>query len=319
MFYDYQKIKSAIVPVESLTLTIEENILFQKHQPVGYILFRRNYQNPQQLKKLIDDLKSSSKRENILILIDQEGERVSRLKEPHFKVLPNAVEYGKQAKINLQKAASQLKSDFAIVGKQLREVGINVDCAPVADLQHIDADQIIGVRSYGNDIATVVTMCKAVDAGLANAKVQSVIKHIPGHGRALVDSHLGLPIIHNDLKTLNQTDFAVFKQLNQMKLTMTAHIIFSAIDDEAPVTLSKKAINYIKNHINFHGLIITDALDMKALRGNIDEVTQKASEAGCDFLLYCKPNLSKVEKVLQQSHFLNSKTIYKLQELNCFI
>ena len=319
MSYDYQKIRAAIVPIESLTLTIKEDRLFQKYQPAGYILFCRNYQNPQQLKKLIDDLKTSAGREDILILIDQEGERVSRLKEPNFKVLPNAIEYGKQAKVNLQKTASQLQADFTAVGKQLQEIGINVNYAPVADLYHTGADPIIGVRSYGSDIETVVTLCKAVDIGLAKAKVQSVIKHIPGHGRALVDSHIDLPIINSDLKTLEQTDFEVFKQLNQMKLAMTAHVIFSAIDNELPVTLSKKAIDYIKNHIGFQGLISTDALDMGALRGNISNVTKQASEAGCDLLLYCKPNLLEIKNVLQQSHFLTSEIVYKMQALNCFI
>ena len=318
MSLDYQEIRSAVVPVQSFDLTVEESLLFKKYQPLGYILFSRNYQNPTQLRRLINSLKEASGRDDILILIDQEGERVSRLKEPHFKVLQNAIKYHQDAKINLNAAQERLRSDFAFVGKQLREVGVNVNCAPVADIQYDWADPIIGVRSYGNDINTVVALCEAADEGLAESKVQSVIKHIPGHGRALVDSHLELPFVSTDLKTLLETDFKVFQQLGAMKLAMTAHVVFTAIDDEVPVTLSKKAVDFIKRDIAFNGLIITDALDMKALRGDIGEVTQKASTSGCDILLYCRADLKGVEVVLQHSHGLKYHIIERVKSFNCF-
>jgi len=316
MSVDYQKIKSAIVPVSSFNLTIEEDKLFKKYNPLGYILFSRNYKDPAQLKKLIDSLKEASGREDILIVIDQEGERVARLREPHFKVLQNAEKYGQEAKINLEEAVKKLRADFAIVGKQLKDVGINVNCAPVADLYQLDANPIIGVRSYGGDIETVIALCKAVDAGLADSHVQSVVKHIPGHGRAKVDSHFQLPIVDTDLKTLLSTDFKVFQGLKSMKLAMTAHIVFTAIDEDAPVTLSKKAIDYIRKNIGFCGLIMTDALDMKALSGDIKEITRKASESGCDILLYCESNLSQIEAVLISSHALNSEIVMKIKSLN---
>lgn len=318
MSLNYQEIRAAIVPIQSFDLTIEESQLFEKYKPLGYILFSRNYQNPAQLRRLTDSLKEASGRDDILILIDQEGERVSRLKEPHFKVLPNAIKYNQDAKINLNATQERLKSDFALVGKQLREAGVNVNCAPVADIQYDWADPIIGVRSYGNDINTVVALCEAADKGLAESKVQSIIKHIPGHGRALVDSHLELPVVSTDLKTLLETDFKVFQRLGTMKLAMTAHVIFTAIDDEVPVTLSKKVIDFIKRDIAFNGLIITDALDMQALRGDIGEVTQKASAAGCDILLYCRADLKGVEVVLQNSHKLKYHIIERVKSFYCF-
>ncbi|MDJ1407200.1 MAG: hypothetical protein MRQ13_02235 [Candidatus Midichloria sp.] len=163
-------------------------------------------------------------------------------------------------------------------------------------------------------------MCEAADEGLAESKVQSVIRHIPGHGRALVDSHLELPVVSIDLKTLLETDFKVFQQLGAMKLAMTAHVVFTAIDDEVLVTLSKKAIDFIKRDrdITFNGLIITDALDIKALRGGIGEMTQKASTSGCDILLYCRADLKGVKVVLQHGHGLKYHIIERVKSFNCF-
>ena len=311
-------IKSAIVPIIGTELSEEERELFEKYNPLGYIIFSRNYSTPEQLAQLICDLKEIAKREEVLILIDQEGQRVARLREPNFTVIKNAAEYGKDYDVDARASATRLRKDFKIVGEELRNVGVNVNCAPVADFHHDFADPIIGIRSYGSDVNKIVDLCNAVDHGLADAKVQSVIKHIPGHGHANVDSHLSLPIIDTHISDLVEKDFNVFQKLNNKKLAMTAHVIVSAIDQYRPVTLSSKMIKYIRYEIGFNGVIITDALDMKALQGDEEEIAVASSEAGCDILLYCKPNLLQVKKTLDGCHYLTDKVAQMIRQFNCF-
>ncbi|MCC8461720.1 MAG: glycoside hydrolase family 3 protein [Rickettsia endosymbiont of Ecitomorpha arachnoides] len=294
-----QRAKPVIIGISGPELTDAERELFEEHNPLGVILFRRNIrkndngeQDKETLIRLIADIKEVLG-ENTIISIDQEGGRVKRLIAPTFYDAPAA-----QTFVDVQ----ECKQNYSNIGKELREVGINLDFAPVADLIHERADKIVGDRSFGSEPEIVVPLCLAAIDGLQEEKVGACIKHIPGHGRATVDSHIGLPIIDTSLKELEDTDFKVFKELakhDNIKLAMTAHIIYKALDSKNPATLSKKTIDYIKNNIGFKGLIISDAIDMKALSGSMADITKGVLDAGVDIVLECTGEFNKMSEVLR--------------------
>ncbi|AFB21420.1 beta-N-acetylhexosaminidase [Rickettsia canadensis] len=293
-----QTVKPVIIGISGPELTDAERELFEEHNPLGVILFRRNIkkhdngeQDKEALKTLIDAIKGVLGK-NTIISIDQEGGRVKRLITPTFYDAPAA-----QTFVDVQRC----KQNYSNIAKELREVGINLDFAPVVDLIHEGAHNIVGDRSFGSEPEVVVPLCLAAVDGLQEEKVQACIKHIPGHGRAKVDSHIGLPIIDNSLKELESTDFKVFKELakqNNIKLAMTAHIIYQSLDPSNPATISKKVIDYIKSNIGFKGLIISDAIDMKALNGNMKDITKGVLDAGVDIVLECTGELDKMSEVL---------------------
>jgi beta-glucosidase-like glycosyl hydrolase len=315
---NYQNTKAAIAPIKGFTLEKEEIALFEKHKPLGYILFTRNFRDIAQLQELITSLKNITNQEKTLILIDQEGGRVARLKGPDFTVLEPAATYIGNTTSELETNITKLESDFYKVGSELKSMGINVNCAPVADLLYPEASNVIGDRSYGKDPNNVIALCNAADKGLAKAGVQSIMKHIPGHGRATKDSHHELPIISNSLEELMQTDFKVFKDL-KIQMAMTAHIVFKEIDPELPVTLSKKCIDFIRNELGYKGLIITDALEMRAIKKDIAESVKLASNAGCDILLYCNPDIVELTTFLEHTQMVTEIVTDKIEKLCCFV
>ncbi len=196
----------------------------------------------------------------------------------------------------------ECKQNYSNIGKELREVGINLDFAPVADLMHERADKIVGDRSFGSEPEIVVPLCLAAIDGLQEEKVGVCIKHIPGHGRATVDSHIRLPIIGTSLKELEDTDFKVFKELakhDNIKLAMTVHIISKLLILRILPPYQKKVIDYIKNNIGFKGLIISDAIDMKALSGSMADITKGVLDAGVDIVLECTGEFNKMSEVLR--------------------
>lgn len=280
-------LKKAILGISSFVLTTEEISLFREYKPYGIILFKRNCDTEQQLKELIHSIKQLSPESKILI--DQEGGRVARLKKPNFIEFPAA---------NTLNTQEKSYDNYFIMGGYLKSLGIDMNCAPVADLYYPYADNIIGDRSFGEDALTVAKLALSAAEGLNDSGILPVIKHIPGHGRALVDSHLDLPVIDTDLATLEETDFAVFKQLNHLPIAMTAHIIYKALDPELPITLSKTAIKYIRDKIGFKGLLITDDLNMKALKGNLVDLAKQSINAGCDFVCHCNGNINEMRALL---------------------
>lgn len=281
-------LKKIILGLSSTFLTKEEKDLFQEHQPFGIILFKRNCETEEQLKELTSSIKKILPETKILI--DQEGGRVARLKKPNFIEFPPA---------NTLNTVEQAYDNYFIMGKYLKSLGIDINCAPVADLYYPYADNIIGDRSFGEDASMVAKLALSAAEGLNNSGILPIIKHIPGHGRALVDSHLDLPIVDTELTILEKTDFAVFKQLNNLPIAMTAHIIYKALDPKLPVTLSKLAINYIREEIGFKGLLITDDLNMKALKGNLIDLAKQSLESGCDLTLHCNGNIEEMKKLLK--------------------
>ncbi len=311
-------IKNIIFGLSGTELTNDEKIFFKEVNPLGFILFKRNCVNKEQIKNLVESLKSLLDREETLILIDQEGGRVVRLQPPEFrKALPAKV-FADLANIDLEKAITAVYINHLLIGKELADLGINVDCAPVADLYFKGASDVIGDRSYGSDPYIVTELCKAADYGLRDAGVQSIIKHTPGHGRADKDSHYALPIVKESLETLEKTDFKVFQNLSHLGISMTAHVVYSAIDDKYPVTISKIAIDYIRNNINFKGLIVTDDLSMKALTGSLKQNAIEALEADCDILLHCNGKIDEMREIAEVAQDLSKEQLVKVYNLNSF-
>lgn len=249
-------------------LTKEEKELLQNNPVWGFILFSRNIQNQQQLQTLVDDLKNLYDY-NPLILIDQEGGKVARLRPPIIQnEYPAAHYFGEIYDQDSEEACGQVFDNYSKLMKDLKQYRIDSPCAPVADLQYSWADQVIGTRSFGKEVQKVVDLSKAAIEAIQQQGGIAIIKHIPGHGRANCDSHYHLPVIDTPLEELNKTDFAVFKQLstlNQDMWAMTAHIIYKAIDLNKPITLSTTAINFIREKIGFKGILITDDICMGAL------------------------------------------------------
>lgn len=281
--------KNIVLGISGTSLTPDEVKLLLDYQPFGIILFKRNCDNTTQLINLTSAIK------NILpngkIFIDQEGGRVARLKKPNFEEFPPA---------NTLKTEAEVYDNYYKMGQYLKSFNIDINCAPVADLYYKNADNIIGDRSFGFDVEVVSKLAAACAKGLMDAGITPIIKHIPGHGRALVDSHLSLPIIDTDLEELELTDFAVFKNLNYLPMAMTAHIIYSSLDKEKPITTSYKAINYIKNKIGFNNIIISDDLNMKALNGDLADLAKQAFAAGCDLTLHCSGNFEEMQHILER-------------------
>lgn len=288
--------KPVIYGISGLVLTDEEKIFFKKNGCVGFILFARNIQDKAQLKELTKSLRELMEGE-VLILIDQEGGRVQRMKEPHWKCYPTGEFFAKLYQENQVQACNALYKNFAEIADDLQEVGINVDCAPVLDLLTPKTHQIIGDRAYGSDVTQVSVLAKKVCEGLLSKQVYPVIKHIPGHGRAASDSHLELPIVDASLDELRKTDFVVFKNFIEQKFAMTAHVLFTALDKEKCATISPKIIKLIREEIGFKNILMSDDLSMKALGGSFQDRSNAVMNAGCDLVLHCNGDMKEMMEI----------------------
>lgn len=292
-------IKNIIFGLSGKALTVAEREFFAKVNPYGFILFSRNIENPDQVKSLIQELNDCVANTNLHILVDQEGGRVRRLKPPYFKDACAAKVYSDMAKDDLHAAKQKTFDAHYYMGQELRALGFTMNCAPVADIYYPWAHDIIGDRSFGSEPEQVAELCRSVLGGLNKAGVDGVIKHIPGHGRALADSHFELPRVNASLVELEQTDFKAFKLLNDSPFAMTAHVVYEALDPNNPATTSKIVIDYIRNHIGFAGCIMSDDLSMKALAGTPAENAQAALAAGCDLLLHCNGKMEEMVDIYQ--------------------
>jgi beta-N-acetylhexosaminidase len=284
-----------------ISLSDEEKRLFSKRCPWGLILFKRNIENPAQVQELIQSYRAIAGRNDAPVLIDQEGGRVQRLGPPHWPSFP-AAERLVNATGSDVSAEETIRLGARLIASELVKLGINVDCLPVADLRHEGAHDIIGDRSYGSDPRVVAKLARAAADGLRAGGVLPVVKHIPGHGRAMSDSHLELPRVSASRAELDRTDFAPFQALADLPLAMTAHVIYEAIDAELPATISKMVVReVIRGHIGFDGLLMTDDLSMKALTGSFAERTEAAFAAGCDMALHCNGQMSELQTVAEAS------------------
>jgi beta-N-acetylhexosaminidase len=290
--------KPIIFGLRSTELTKEEEAFFKENKPMGFILLHRNCDSAVQIQNLIQALKNLHENYDPMILIDEEGGRVSRLRSLYNQT-PAVGSFLEHAHGNIAQAKKETAKNYKIIATRLRDLGINTNCAPVCDLFIEGADKIIGNRAFADNPKQVAILAKVAADTLLKYGVKPIIKHIPGHGRAVVDSHESLPIIHDSLADLQESDFAVFKELVGYPIAMTAHIVFTALDKNNPVTFSKKAIDYIKNTIGFKGLIMTDDLSMKALRGNFTTRAEKAYKSGCDILLHCNADMDEMEAIIK--------------------
>jgi beta-N-acetylhexosaminidase len=291
-------LRAFITGVSGLALSDEERVFLREQRPWGFILFKRNIDNPAQLSDLVKDLRSEIGCANAPVLIDQEGGRVQRLAPPHWPVYPPgavfSVLYDAEPGAGLR--AAWLSS--RLIADDLAALGINVDCLPLADVPVPGADAVIGDRAYGTTQEKVAAIARAVAQGLEAGGVLPVLKHIPGHGRATADSHHRLPVVDTPCEELERTDFAAFRPLADLPMAMTAHVVFSAFDAAQPATTSAKMIaEVIRDGIGFHGLLMSDDVSMNALAGSIAERSRAAIAAGCDVVLHCNGQLDEMREV----------------------
>lgn len=288
-------VSACVFGCSGLTLTAEERAFFRTIRPVGFILFRRNIETPDQVRALISDLKACVDFPT-LVMLDQEGGRVRRLRPPQWPDYPAAARYG-QIIHDLSEAREWARAGARLMAHDLMELGFNVDCAPVLDVSLPGGHDIVGDRAYGTTPQNVAVMGRAACEGLLAGGVLPVIKHIPGHGRGFADSHAQLPVVDTPLEALIATDFHPFQVNADMPMAMTAHVLFTAIDAENPATTSKACVRVIREVIGFDGVLITDDLSMNALSGTLPERARAALRAGCDIVLHCSGVMEEMTAV----------------------
>ncbi len=277
----------AIFGLSGPTLTDDERAFFRDSEPAGYILFGRNIENREQLRRLTDDLRSLDGRSNLPILIDQEGGRVARMKSPEWPDFPSGAAFDALYERAPASAIEAARLNAMALASMLAEVGITVDCLPLLDVRQPGASDVIGDRALGSEPMRVAALGRAILSGLQDGGVVGIVKHIPGHGRALLDSHEELPVVTATDHDL-QSDLAPFAALRDAAMAMTCHVVFNAWDPDRPATLSPLVIDsVIRQRIGFHGLLMTDDLDMKALSGDVPSRAAAAIAAGCDIALNC--------------------------------
>lgn len=277
---------------EGHVVTDWEKSFFRDSDPWGFILFARNVDTPDQLRQLTSDLRDTVGRD-APILIDQEGGRVQRMRAPHWREYLPALDQMAGARDPMR--AQWLRN--RLIAAELRDTGIDVNCAPLADLVEENTHPVLRNRLYGGDVETVVAAARACAEAYRAGGVLPVLKHIPGYGRASVDSHLDLPTVDVPRNELETRDFAPFKALNDIAMGMTAHIVFSDIDPDAPATTSPAMMQVIRDDIGFDGLIMTDDLSMEALSGTIGQRAAASIAAGCDIALHCNGNSDEMMAV----------------------
>jgi beta-N-acetylhexosaminidase len=279
--------KPVIFGIAGLALSSDERAFFAEAEPAGYILFKRNIQTRAQVKALTDSLRDLSGRADLPILIDQEGGRVARMGPPEWPAFPAGPAFDALYRQAPMSAIQAMRANGQALGLMLAEVGITVDCAPIIDVAQPDTTEAIRCRTYGSEPMQVAALGRAMLEGLAAGGVVGVVKHMPGHGRASVDSHHLLPTVTADAAAL-EVDLEPFRTLSHAAMGMTSHIVFEAWDRDRPATLSPVVIDQvIRGAIGFDGLLMTDDIDMKALSGTAGEKAAGAIAAGCDLVLDC--------------------------------
>jgi beta-N-acetylhexosaminidase len=310
----FQNLTAAIFGMAGTSLTTEEISFFTRTKPFGFILFARNCESPEQIKKLVSQLREVSGRENLPILIDQEGGRVARLKPPYFPEFPTAGAFAELARTDMEAAKKATYLNARLIAHELYNLGITVNCAPLADVPIEGSHNIIGDRAFGKTAMQVGELASCFAKGLADGGVVAVLKHIPGHGRAFADSHLELPIVETSLEILRETDFIPFKKLSHLPMAMTAHVLFTAIDAQKMATVSASAISLIRDELNFDGLLMSDDLSMKAMQGDFTQRTRDVLAAGCDVVLHCNGDMVEMLAISQGLIPLTGKSLERAEK-----
>ena len=291
--------KPVIFGTSGLELTAEERAFFGEANPAGYILFGRNIDNRKQLRALTDSIREMHGRDDVLILIDQEGGRVSRMQPPHWLSFPPGAKFDALYDVAPASAIEAARANAEALALDLHEVGINVDCLPLLDVRTEDTTPAIGDRALGHEPMRVAALGRAILDGLRRGGVEGVVKHMPGHGRAVVDSHMELPHVDVGADQL-ESDIAPFAALKDAPMAMTAHIIYRAWDDTRPATNSPIVIDdIIRGKIGFDGLLMSDDLDMKALKGDVPTRALNCIQAGCDVALNCWGRMDEMQEMVR--------------------
>lgn len=304
--------KAVIVGCQGHHLSHEEIALYQKHKPLGFILFARNVDSADQIKRLCDDL-----RESVgwyaPILIDQEGGRVARLREPLVPESPPFEFFGKLYQDDHALADKALRLNTELQASYLTDLGINVNCSPVADLRFEGAHDIIGNRSFGFDPKIVAHLCAIVAHEFLENGITPIAKHLPGHGRALADSHIELPRLAHDISTLRETDFKPFALLNSDPILqkamwgMVAHIVYEAVDSNAPATISPDVVDSVlRGELNASGFLIADDIGMEALEGTYPERAYNTVVSGLDGTLACNHSIEELDAIMQATPIMSA-------------
>jgi beta-N-acetylhexosaminidase len=302
--------RAFITGVSGTELDATERAFIREERPWGFILFKRNIDTPGQVIRLIQELRESLGDPDAPVLIDQEGGRVQRFGPPHWPVYPPGAVFGALYDIDSALGLTAARLSARLIAADLIELGVTVDCLPLADVPVAGADAVIGNRAYGTEPAKVAAIARAVTEGLQQGGILPVLKHIPGHGRATADTHFRLPEVDTSKAELERTDFAAFQPLADLPMAMTAHVVFSALDPAQPATTSATIIRQvIRGVIGFQGLLMSDDVSMNALAGSIAERTRAIFTAGCDMVLHCNGKLDEMREVAAQTPELSGRAL----------
>ncbi|WP_441229509.1 beta-N-acetylhexosaminidase [Tardiphaga sp. 215_C5_N2_1] len=302
--------RAFITGVSGLELTAEERAFLRAERPWGFILFKRNVDNPAQVARIVEDLRGATGDLDAPVLIDQEGGRVQRLGPPHWPVYPPGAVFSALYDAEPEAGLRAAWLSSRLIASDLVDLGITVDCLPLADVPVEGADAVIGNRAYGTEPGKVAIIARAVTEGLSQGGILPVLKHIPGHGRATADTHFKLPIVDNARSELEASDFEAFRPLADLPMAMTAHVVFSALDAIQPATTSATIIEQvIRGSIGFQGLLMSDDVSMNALAGSIAERTRAIVSAGCDMVLHCNGKLDEMRDVVSETPVLAGKAL----------
>jgi len=302
--------RAFITGLSTTELSAAERAFIRAERPWGFILFKRNIETPAQVSSLVRELRDSINDPDAPVLIDQEGGRVQRLGPPHWPVYPPGAVFGALYDVDPELGLQAARLSSRLIAADLIELGITVDCLPLADVPVEGSDAVIGNRAYGTEPGKVAAIARAVTEGLQRGGVLPVLKHIPGHGRATADSHFRLPTVDTPRDELNRTDFAAFQPLAGLPMAMTAHVVFSALDPAHPATTSATIIRQvIRGVIGFQGLLMSDDVSMNALAGSIAERTRAIVNAGCDMVLHCNGKLDEMRDVARETPELTGEAL----------
>ena len=302
--------RAFITGISGLELSAAEREFIRAERPWGFILFKRNIETSAQVALLVRELRAVANDAEAPVLIDQEGGRVQRLGPPNWPVYPAGAVFGALYDVDPTLGLTAARLSGRLIADDLTELGVTVDCLPLADVPVEGADAVIGDRAYGTEATKVAAIARAVTEGLEQGGVLPVLKHIPGHGRATADTHFRLPEVDASQEELQRTDFAAFRALADLPMAMTAHVVFSALDPAHPATTSATIVRQvIRGVIGFQGLLMSDDVSMNALMGSIAERTRAAITAGCDVVLHCNGNLDEMREVARETPELSAKAL----------
>jgi beta-N-acetylhexosaminidase len=308
-------LKAVIFGCAGTTLSADERAFFRDADPLGFILFARNIETPEQTRRLTDEMRSCVARAEAPVLIDQEGGRVARLKPPHWRKAPPGRVLGELYARDREAGLEAARLNSRLLALDVASVGCDVDCLPVLDIALPGAHSVIGDRAYAEQPEAVAAIGRAAAEGLMAEGVMPVIKHIPGHGRAMVDSHHAAPTVTEPRDTLERTDFLPFKLLSDLPWAMTAHVVYQAVDPDAVLTVSARGVKeVVRGHIGFDGLLLSDDLSMEALGGRLGERAAKVLAAGCDIALHCNGERPEMVEVAANAGPMTRDALRRFQD-----